>query len=88
MQKISKEDYWKIKKTIIRKLYAKRAFAKGHMLFEHLKSGIPPHLLGAVKHVLDDLQKEGLVLHYGATKHGDAYQLNIHKLKEIESLLL
>ena len=81
-------DYLKIKRTIIRKLYAKRAFRKGHLLFERLQSGIPPHLAGFVHNVLDDLIKENIVLHYGKTKHGDAYQLNISKLKEIEEILM
>ena len=40
-----------------------------------------------MKDVLEDLIKEGLVLHYGRTKHGDAYQLNIKKLKEIEEII-
>lgn len=88
MQKLEKEDYIKIRKTIVRKLYAKRAFRKGHLLFERLQSGIPPHLTGYVKDVLDDLIKEGIVLYYGNTRHGDAYQLNIAKLKEIEDMLL
>jgi len=32
--------------------------------------------------------KEELVLFYGKTKHGDAYQLNIKKLKEIEDIII
>jgi hypothetical protein len=36
---------------------------------------------------LGDLIKEGFVVHYGKTKHGLAYQLNIKKLKEIEGLI-
>jgi len=54
------------------------------LLFERLASGIPPHLAGFVKDVLDDLIKEELVCLYGKTKHGDAYQLNNKKLKDIE----
>lgn len=87
MQKPGEEDYYKIRKTIIRKLYAKRAFSRGHLLFERLQSGIPPHLSGYVKDILDDLIKEGIVLYYGRTKHGDAYQLNISRLREIEGWL-
>ena len=77
-------DYLRIKKNILKKLYAKQAFHKGHLLFERLQSGIPTHLQGFIKDILDDLVKEELVLHYGRTKHGDAYQLNIRKLDEIE----
>lgn len=87
MQKLGEDDYWRIRKTIVRKLYAKRAFSKGHLLFERLQSGIPAHLTGYVKEVLDVLVKDGIVLYYGKTKHGDAYQLNISRLKEIEDML-
>ena len=82
--KLSKVDYLKIKKNILKRLYTNQAFSKGHLLYERLASGIPPHLKGFVKVVLEDLLKEELVLHYGKTKYGDAYQLNIKKLKEIE----
>lgn len=87
-RKLSKKEYAKIKKNIIKKLYANDAFKTGHLLFERLQSGIPPHLLGFVKNVLKDLIKEGLVLYYGKTKYGNAYQLNIKKLKEIEEIVL
>ncbi|MFH1916761.1 MAG: hypothetical protein ABIJ21_05835 [Nanoarchaeota archaeon] len=86
--KISKADYFRIKKNILKKLYAKQAFSKGHLLFERLHSSIPGHLQGYVKEVLEDLIKEELVLFYGKTKHGDAYQLNIKKLKEIEEYII
>ena len=88
MPKLSNQDYQKIRKNIIKKLYSNQAFSKGHLLYERLASGIPPHLAGFVKDVLKDLLKEGLVLYYGRTKYGDAYQLNIKKLKEIEELIL
>lgn len=86
-KKLNKTEYMKIKKNILKKLYSNQAFCKGHLLYERLKSGIPPHLEGFVSDVLGDLMKEGLVLFYGKTKHGDAYQLNIRKLKEIEELI-
>ncbi len=87
-KKLNKQDYSKIKKNILKRLYSNQAFSKGHLLYERLTSGIPPHLTGFVKDVLDDLVKEELVLLYGKTKHGDAYQLNIKKLKEIEDLII
>ena len=86
-KKLSDADYLKIKKNIIKRLYSNKAFSKGHLLYERLTSGIPPHLAGFVDQVLDELVKEGLVIHYGRTKHGDAYQLNIQKLKEIEEII-
>ncbi|MFH1592058.1 MAG: hypothetical protein ABIB47_01690 [Candidatus Woesearchaeota archaeon] len=86
-KKPSKTDYTKIKKNIIKKLYSNKAFVKGHLLYERLSSSVPPHLKGFVKLVLNDLINEGLVIHYGKTKYGDAYQLNIKKLKEIEEII-
>ena len=85
--KLTKVEYFKIKKNILKKLYAKQAFSKGHLIYERLQSGIPPHLYGFVEDVLHDLIKEELVLFYGKTKYGDAYQLNIKKLKDIEDIL-
>ena len=86
-RKISDEDYLRIKRNIIKKLYAHKAFSKGHLLYEGFLSGIPSHLEGFVKDVLDGLIKEELVVYYGKTKHGDAYQLNIERLKEIEEIV-
>jgi len=86
-KKLNKQDYLKIKKNILKRLYSNQAFSKGHLLYERLTSGIPPHLKGYVKDVLDDLIKGELVLFYGKTKYGNAYQLNIKKLKEIEEII-
>lgn len=86
-KRISSQEYEKIKRNIIKKLYSNKCFQHGHLLFERLQSGIPSHLIGFVKDILDDLIKLGLVLHYGKTKHGDAYQLNIEKLDEIEKII-
>ncbi|VVB81741.1 Uncharacterised protein [uncultured archaeon] len=87
-KRLSKSEHEKIKKNILKKLYANQAFSKGHLLYERLMSGIPSHLKGFVKEVLDDLIKEELVILYGKTNYGDAYQLNIKKLKEIEAIIL
>ena len=85
--KLNKIDNWRIKKNIIKKLYSNRAFSKGHLLYERLTSGILSHSNGFIYDVLKDLIKEELVLFYGKTKYGDAYQLNIKKLKEIEEII-
>jgi len=87
-KKLSKQDYLKIKRNILRRLYSNRAFGKGHLLYERLTSGIPAHLKGFVEDALKDLMKEELVLFYGKTRYGDAYQLNIKKLREIEELII
>ena len=83
-RKLSRQDYANIRKNILKRLYSTQTFSKGHLLYERLTSGIPPHLKGFVKEVLDDLMNAELVLFYGKTKHGNAYQLNMKKLKEIE----
>ena len=85
--KLKDSDYQKLRKNIIKKLYSAKAFSKGHLLFERLQHGIPSHLVGFVKEVLKGLIKEGIVLYYGKTKYGDAFQLNIKKLKEIEEII-
>ena len=87
MRKLSKIDYLKVRQNIIKKLYSKKAFVRGHLLYERLASGIPSHLAGFVKEVLNDLIKEELVIYYGKTNYGDAYQLNIKRLKEIEEVI-
>lgn len=86
-KQLSKEEYGKIRRNIVRKLYINKCFHKGHLLVERLQSGIPIHLTGFVKDVLKDLIKEEIVLFYGKTKYGDAYQLNINKLEEIEKII-
>ena len=87
MAKPSPEDHLKIRHTILRKLYAKGAWGKSHILFERFQSGMPSHLYGFVKDVLKDLVNEGLVAFYGKTLHGDAYHLNISKKVQIEKEL-
>lgn len=86
-KKLGHQEHLKIKKNILKKLYSHQAFHKGHLLYERLMSGIPPHLKGFVQDVLDELIKEEFVLFYGRTKYGEAYQLNIKKLKEIEEAI-
>ena len=86
-RKLTAEDYARIKRNILRKLYAHHAFAKGHLLYERLASSIPAHLKGFVKDVLEDLVREELVVFYGKTNYGGAYQLNIERLKDIEECL-
>lgn len=87
MGRLTETDSLKLKKNIIKKLYSNKSFNKGHLLYERLQAGIPSHLKGFVKTILDKLIGEGLVQFYGKTKYGRAYQLNIRKLKEIEELI-
>ena len=87
MAKLSAINYGCIRKNILKKLYAKQAFSKGHLLLERLQGSIPSHLRGFVQDAIHDLTREGLVLFYGKTKHGTAYQLNIKRLNQIEEII-
>tara|TARA_Y100000310_G_C20499750_1_gene723373 strand:- start:31 stop:294 length:264 start_codon:yes stop_codon:yes gene_type:complete len=84
---MERDGYERARKNIVKKLYANKSFHKGHLLLDTLKKGVPVHLQGHVKKALKDLLREGLVVKYGMTKHGEAYQLNIRRLGEIERLV-
>ncbi|HLD04365.1 MAG TPA: hypothetical protein VJG90_01475 [Candidatus Nanoarchaeia archaeon] len=86
MAKYEEDEYQSVKEHIIKTLYGKKAFRKGHLLFERLQGGIAKHLRVLVPYVLANLIREGIVIHYGRTKHGYAYQLNIEKLREIKEI--
>ncbi|HLD06487.1 MAG TPA: hypothetical protein VJC16_03060 [Candidatus Nanoarchaeia archaeon] len=60
MAKLSAINYGCIRKNILKKLYAKQAFSKGHLLLERLQGSIPSHLRGFVQDVLHDLTRGGL----------------------------
>ena len=85
MPVLGEAQYRKIRLTILRKLYSKGAWGKGHMLLDNMKSGIPSNLRGCVMPVIKDLVKEGLLKFYGPTAYGPAYHLNIGKKREVES---
>jgi hypothetical protein len=78
------DDHARIRRHILKKLYAYGAFRHGHLLRERLLEGVPGHLRGEAKTALAQLCTDGLVRRYAKTKHGDAYQLDIEKLSEIE----
>ena len=67
---------------ILYKLFNNRCFNKGHMLEERVVSSVAKHDRGRAKDILKDAVKKGLVLIYGKTLYGTAYQLNIEKLDE------
>ena len=68
---------------ILYKLLNNKCFSKGHMLEERVVSGVPKHERGRAKDILKQAVKQSLVLIYGNTSHGLAYQLNIQRLNEI-----
>ena len=72
---------------ILYKLLNNKCFSKGHMLEERITSSVPTHERGRAKDILRDAVKKGLVLIYGKTGHGTAYQLNIERLDEITDFI-
>ena len=77
-------NHEKLRRHIIKRLYSKKAYVKGHVLGERLQRGVPAHLRGEAKQVLQQLVKEELIIIYGPTTHGFAYQLNIERMDDIE----
>jgi DNA polymerase I-like protein with 3'-5' exonuclease and polymerase domains len=57
------------------------------MLEERVISGVAKHDRGRAKDILKDAVKKSLILVYGKTEHGIAYQLNIEKLGEITEFI-
>lgn len=86
-RKLTAEEEVALKKRILEKLYAAKAYTKGHLLFERLMRSVEAHLRGFVNDALKDLARDGLVACYGKTMHGEAYQLNIKRLGEIRKFI-
>lgn len=72
---------------ILYKLLNNKCFSKGHMLEERIISSVPKHERGRAKDILKNAVRKGLVLIYGKTSYGLAYQLNIEKLDEITEFI-
>ncbi len=72
---------------ILYKLLNNKCFRKGHMLEERVVSSVPKHERGRAKDILKQAVRQGLVLIYGSTNQGLAYQLNIQRLAEITEFI-
>lgn len=72
---------------ILYKLLNNKCFSKGHMLEERIVSSVPKHERGRAKDILKQAVKKQLVIIYGKTEHGLAYQLNIERLEEISEFI-
>ncbi len=72
---------------LLYKLWRNKCFRKGHMLEEHLISAVPKSERGAARDVLKEAIKLELIVTYGPTNQGAAYQLNMEKLEEIENII-
>lgn len=78
--------YQRIKRNIIKKLYSKGCFGKGHLLIIRLQKGINKRDVIYIKDVLKQLIKEEIV-YIKPTKHGLSAYLNMNRLEEIEFII-
>jgi hypothetical protein len=72
---------------ILYKLVNNRCFRKGHMLEERIVSAVPAHEKGQAKAILKDAVRSKLILIYGKTNQGTAYQINLERIDEIQALI-
>ena len=65
------------------KLINNKCYSKGHILEERLISAVAKHDRGRAKDILKQAIKIRLILIYGQTNYGLAYQLNTEKLSYV-----
>jgi len=75
-----------LKKIILRKLFRRRIIGGKHTAIEHLTKGLPKHVIGEAKNVVDDLIKEGFIL-IKPTSYGLHVSLNPKKIDEIFKII-
>ena len=75
-----------LKKIILRKLFRRRIIGGKHTAIEHLTKGLPKHVIGEAKNVVDDLIKEGFIL-TKPTSYGLHVSLNPKKIDEIFKII-
>ncbi|MEM2139299.1 MAG: hypothetical protein QXM96_04060 [Candidatus Woesearchaeota archaeon] len=75
-------DEKKLRKNILYKLFRKRIINEKHTAMENALKGIPKHLKGDSKKILNELIKENLILKKD-TCYGTQISLNSEKIKEI-----
>ena len=75
-----------LKKIILRKLYRRRVIGGKHTAVEHLTKGLPKHISGEAKTVVNELIKEGFILTKN-TSYGLQVSLNPEKIDEISKIV-
>ena len=75
-----------LKKIILRKLFRRRIIGGKHTAIEHLTKGLPKHVIGEAKNVVDNLMKEGFIL-TKPTSYGLHVSLNPKKIDEIFKII-
>ena len=83
--KITKSDYIKISKSLIRKLYKLGCWGKGSLYEDNLKDGFPPEDKGKVLIVTNALVKQR-ILCKKPKKYGFKYYLNKEKRNKIDQI--
>ena len=75
-------EYRKVRFHILNKLYLRRKWGGSHTSIDLVSKGLPSHLIGDAKKIIDGLIKEGLLLEKPSTKELHV-SLNPRKKAEI-----
>lgn len=73
-------------KIMVRKLYRHRIIGGKHTAIENVTKGIPKHLVGQAKEILQNLIRMELII-IKPTSYGIQVSLNAEKIHEIEELI-
>ena len=88
--KLNKEQFkymfMTLKKLILRKLFRHRVIGGKHTAVEHLAHGLPRHLVGDAKIVIEELIKEGFIIPK-PTNYGLQVSLNPERIEEIIKII-
>ena len=85
-KKVTKGDYIKISKSLIRKLYKLGCWGKGSLYEDNLKDGFPPEDKGKVLVVANALVKQR-ILCKKSKKYGFKYYLNLERRDKINQII-
>ena len=75
-----------LKATILKKLKRRGKWGHAHTSIDNLMSGIPKHLRGHAKEVVDELIRDGLLL-VKPTSYGLEVSLNPSRKDEIDQII-
>jgi hypothetical protein len=84
--KLSKDEYYKVRRFILRKLLIHGIVGAKHTSEENLHKSLPKHLRGFAKDIVSGLIKDGFLLSH-PTSHGMQVSLNPNMLQEIKKLV-
>ena len=84
--KVTKSDYVKISKSLIRKLYKLGCWGKGSLYEDNLKDGFPSEDKGKVLIIANALVKQG-ILCKKPKKYGFKYYLSLERRDKINQII-